>query len=314
MAGVVDVGRMVGALAVVSLWVAPPTEGQTGIGRPDPSDVGSIQAGVVIQERNIVLDRAADGGWRVTDFVLARMPDAGVAGRWEVGFRYPLPEGIRDARLVTRGSESAPGFVAGGVIRSEGALHPGETLFVTRYGATDPFLTVRLPGYHEFVEVLIREPAPLLEVLGLRLVGTTKLDDSGAFLRYTGVGVQNTTLSFRPGPEPATLPVGAAAAGVAVILVLGGTLACCARGTSGSPCIDNESRRRIVRDIARIDETLDAAESLEPEEREALLARRVGLFRRAGRPGRWGIGHGGHVVPARSSTYPEPRGLRTKEA
>ena len=243
---------------------------------------------IAVKARSIFLEAAEGGGWQATDvFELSNdRPGSLVAQPGGVVWSHPLPDGAQNVEV------GQTNIVAGGAEIREGALvvtaplPPGEHVFVVRYSVPDPYLSIPIPTRTEALEVLVREPAPVIESPALVPGEPAELQPGATFRRLTGAGLEGTVVRLVEGrgvPEP---PVRWMAVALAFLLAGVGLWAVgsgAARHASGAPGPAAPDRSGLILEVARLDEAFGARKaSATPEERGAYEARRRELLRRLG--------------------------------
>jgi hypothetical protein len=150
------------------------------------------------------------------------------------------------------------------------------------------------PGATASLELLVKEPAPTLDVAGLRPVDVVALDAESSYRRYTGAGLLDVVVSLEEAPEGRPPPMGLFAALSAALLGGVGVLAYLRpRGSAEAPSValpsgvapatptapmPNEGRDGLILKVARLDESLDA--TIDPDKRRTLLEERTVLMAR----------------------------------
>lgn len=253
---------------------------------------------IPVQSRSVFFEPDA-GSWRVTDlFQLRNDEDRTLVTRpGGIVWRHALPAEATD---VTTGegelSFAAAEFEDGDLV-VRAAVPPGERLFVVRYRVPSLDITVPNRGPTEALDILIREPAPPIEVPGLELLDRIELEAGSTYMRFTGVDVPapGVTIVERevqgpPRVEYAALLL-ALVLGAAGLWVLrpgmspapAGTGAMSPPGAGGdrppSPGAGGARRDALLYEIARLDED-HAAGAPTDEERAAYQARRAELLER----------------------------------
>ena len=145
-----------------------------------------------------------------------------------------------------------------GAVVVRAALPPGERLFVVRYGLESPFLSIPTPGVTEAFDILIREPAPALEVESFELFGRIELEAGSTYRRFTSVDVSQPFVRVTESEESRPPPAHWIAVILAMVLTVSGLMAVragrtCARRvgrwrTSGAPGAGREARRGLLRE------------------------------------------------------------------
>lgn len=236
-----------------------------------------------VQVRNLFLEANGDR-WQVTDLFQVRndSPHTLVAADGGYIWRYPLPPGAADAEAADSEFSSGAVTVDGGYLVLRTPLPPGERLFVVRYMEQEPFFQIPLPGSTESLEVLIKEPAPPIDVPGMTATDRIELEPGTTYRRYSATDLKDTQIELKRGREPGAPPV----KWFAVILGLSlGAVAVWAiqKGRAGKPRAapaTPQGRRGLILEVARLDQAFEANPSPTPEERGAYEARRAELLRR----------------------------------
>jgi hypothetical protein len=235
---------------------------------------------VALASRNVFFE--PDGElWRITDvFQLRNDLDRTVVARpggrvWS----YPLPATATEV-VTGEGEMSADVIVYenGGVV-ARAALPPGERLFVVRYTLATPEVEIPTPGTTEMFDVLVREPAPPLDIAGLRAAESIELESGGTYRRYAGEDVSAPSLRVTFGEERAPPPVEWVAVVLAVVLAAGG-LAAFRRASPRPATARSEPRQSIVLELARLDEDFEGRPSPTAASRQEYQRRRAELMRR----------------------------------
>ena len=237
---------------------------------------------VVLQSRNIFLEPNG-GAWQATDvFQLRNDRDRTIVARpggrvWS----YPLPAGARE--VATGEGEFAPGVVEyeDGSFVVRAALPPGERLFVVRYLLDTPTVDIPSPGRTEMFDLLVREPAPALDVEPMQRVESIDLDVGQTFRRYAAENVTTPFVRVTAAAESEPPPVEWIAVLLALVLAGGGLLALRGRQEGPRP-VPAGDRQAILVQVARLDEEFErkaqpsAAARREYQRRRAELVRRLG--------------------------------------
>ena len=226
--------------------------------------------------------------WRVTDlFEVAHEGDRTFVPPAEGGltWSHPLPVGIDQVQIG--GGELSPDAArtVDGRLELSGPIAPGQRQFVLRYVVADleRFEVPLEPGTRE-VEMLIAEPSPAVEVEGLSAVETIEIQPGLSFRRYVGTAEEGGTLRLELVAPPRPLPLRELVVVLALLMTVVGLWAALrgsaphdvartvvdsaetARGTdSGVTHRTSEERlierRRLLLEVARLDERLDAVRS-----------------------------------------------------
>jgi hypothetical protein len=247
-------------------------------------------------------------GWSVTDLIELEVTGDRtlVAADSGATWRYLLPAGITDVQVG--GGDIAP---VSTVFEGEGftvsmPLTPGSRQMVLRYALPSLDLELPLPGETGELEVLVREPAPAIEVEGLVEVQPVELEPGVSYRRFAAASLVDSAVVLRagegaPGAGSDTLPwlmvitaLGLTAVGVWAVRRGGpapapgsGT----ARGTGPGPgrvdgtgaagtagAMTADERERTLLEIARLDERIEA--TTQAAEIDRLRAERAALLAR----------------------------------
>jgi hypothetical protein len=245
-----------------------------------------------------ILAETVEGGWQITD--LLQLDVIGertwVEGPEGVTWRYPMPAGIGAVQV---GGGDLPAELTRfpeGAVEFTGPLSPGSRQLVMRYRLDSLSLTIPLPGGVGEMEFLVQEPAPPVRVTGLAPTESVEMEPGVRYRRYAGAELDRGVVQILEGEGPASLPLewlavilGLGLAGAGLLAFRRGAAATDAPSSSASPSgaegsgasgeapvvTGRDRRRRLVLEVARIDEALEAAEG---SERERLEARREELL------------------------------------
>jgi len=234
---------------------------------------------VALQSRTVFFEPdSAD--WRVTDLFQLRNDETRtiVARPGGVVWKHELPAAARDITVGEGEMAFDAARVEDGTLVVRAALPPGERIFVTRYRVDSPLIDVPNTGGAETFDVLVREPAPPLEVEGLALSGRVELEAGSTYLRFTGEGIASPVVQIveaaaagRPRVEWAAVVLALVLAGAAVLLLR--------PGSPGAIAAPPEDRHELLTQIARLDEEFDRPGLAGPEQ-EDYRRRRAELLRR----------------------------------
>lgn len=266
-------------------------------------------AGLPVSHRTVFLEEGEER-WEVTDlFELHNDRGRTVVGAaGGVTWTYPLPEEARDFR-AGQGDfpPDAVGF-AEGEVRVSAPVPPGRRVFVVRYTVPSLELTIPLPGSTEVMELLMREPAPAVEVPLLEAAPPVELEPGATYRTFTAEELQDTAIRIRPGEEERSFPVEWLAVILALVLAVAGLVAVGMgrreRPPGGSPRAgpgpsprgerssggerdpageapdEGATRQELILEIARLDEAFEATDDPTPDEEARYRARRERLIER----------------------------------
>lgn len=242
-----------------------------------------------VRVRNVFLE-SSDDGWQVTDLFQVHNPGERtmVARPDDVTWAHPLLVGARDMELGQ--GDLAPEQVdfAEGLVRVTAPLPPGDRLVVVRYRLDDLETVIPIVGLTERAEVLVQEPAPLLEVMGLESLDTVELEPGSSYRRYQGSALQDAAIHLLRTEAPTGLPTQWLAVLLALVLAGAGVLAfrrsgpapATAGGAGSAPAGPLATRQQILLEIARLDESNGSGDVADPEAEDRYRARRAELLRR----------------------------------
>ncbi len=266
-----------------------------------------------VQIRNMFLEPDS-GAWRVTDLIQVRNEKDRtlVAREGGVVWSYPLPVGARNFELGQ--GEFAPDAVRfeDGSVLVRSAIPPGDRLFVVRYRVPAPFLRIPMPGTTEEAELLVREPAPPLDVTGLEPLEQVELEPGTTYRRYYGQKLSDATVVLKRGKAARTAPVKIVTVLIAFLLAAVGLWAVLRPGAGVAPANADgggvgrdgaaeggapgpaagsdpaggairDGRRTLLMAIARLDEDFESLAAPTPAERERYATRRRELLEQLGR-------------------------------
>lgn len=222
---------------------------------------------VTLQSRSVFFEPDS-AGWRVTDLFQLRNDESRtiVARPDGVVWSYPLPAEASD---VTAGEgELANDAVSyeQGLLVVRAALPPGERLFVVRYRLDSPIIEIPNRGTTEAFDVLIREPAPPLEVEGLELLDRIELEAGTTYMRFTGVDIVGPSVRVVETEPQRSLDAKWIAVILTMVLGGGGLVALRPRGIP----VQNRvvSRPALLLQVARLDEEFESGAATPPARRE----------------------------------------------
>ena len=245
--------------------------------------------------RTVFLD-PWQAGWQVTDLYQIQNPGERtlVAAEGGVVWSYPLPAGATAMQLGQ--GDLPPDAVAfdDGRVSVRAPLPPGERMLLVRYELPGIDAEFPAPGPTETLELLVREPAPSLEVPALRAIGVVSPDGQSSYRRYTGAALLDVVVSLRETDEADVPSMGLAAAILAALLggagvlaylrprvsTLGSTAPSASDGGAarGAPPASRPGRDGLILQVALLDESL--ATTSDAEKRKAIMEERTQLLAR----------------------------------
>lgn len=244
-------------------------------------------AALPLAVRYILLEQGADG-WMATDLFQVEVTGdrTWVPADSGVTWGHLLPAGIRN--VEAGGSDIPPDAarVKAGRLEVSAPLTPGLRQIVIRYALDSLGTSIPLPGGVGEMEILVRQPAPTLDVSGLRTEAGVTLEDGAEYQRYVGADLApGAVVRLREAPEPFVLPVRWVAVLLGLLLAGGGVWAWSRRAAPASgrerpapgagPSV--ATREELIRRIATLD--LQAEETSDPELRARLREQREALLR-----------------------------------
>ncbi len=235
---------------------------------------------VTLLARNLFFE--PDGAaWRITDvFQLRNDSQRTVVARpggrvWS----YPLPQAATE--VITGEGEMSADVVTyedgGLVVRA--ALPPGERLFMVRYTLASPEVEIPTPGATEMFDVLVREPAPPLDIAGLTRAESVELEGGGTYRRYAAENLATPSLIVVLGEERGPPPVEWIAVVLTLLLAAGGLIAF-RRGSARPAPVRGNVRQSLLVELARLDEEFQSKPSPSKSEKLAYQERRTEMLRR----------------------------------
>ena len=243
--------------------------------------------------RNLFINRTEEG-WRVTDLFEVRNESGWTWVSESDGpvWRYPLP---RAATNFDLGQSDLP---ADAVAFRDGAMEvfapipPGERLYIITYDLEELTFDLPMPGRTEMLQLLISEPAPILDVQGLTQEPPVQMEEGVQFRRYAAEGVMNRTVRISEGLGTTGVPIRELAVLLALLLTGAAVWALMRRpderpeAAPAGPKIKGRietpesARDELLIEVARLDEEFgaldrptEAARTRYREKREALIQR-----------------------------------------
>ena len=235
---------------------------------------------VRLQSRNIFLEPNGEA-WQVTDVfqlyndrprTVVSRPDGRV---WS----YPLPAEARE--VMTGEGEMAEGVVAyeDGSFVVRAALPPGERLFVVRYLLDSLVVAIPSPGATELFDLLVREPAPALDVDPMQQLESIALEAGQTFRRYAAENVTSPFVTITQGETSEPPPVEWIAVVLALVLTGGALLALRAGSATPRAVVASDDRRKVLVQLARLDEEFEQRDAPTPTQRREYQRHRAELIR-----------------------------------
>ena len=222
-------------------------------------------AGLQLQARYTLIEEQ-QGFWTATDLLQVNNPGQRtlVAVTEGVTWAYPLPEGASD--LEVGGGQMTPDAVEliDGRLRVTSSIPPGMREFVVRYRLADPFVTLSLPGFTGEMELLVREPAPPLEVAGLQPAPSVEMEPGVTYRRFVEDSLLEATVTLSQGERQPVVPTRWLAVGLALVLAIASLYSVLRprAAVAGHPEVPVplavtplERRQMLLLEVARLDES-----------------------------------------------------------
>ena len=241
-------------------------------------------ASLSVQARNVFLEVDSVGSWRVTDLFEIRNGRSRtlVATEGDVVWHHPLAERAAGAEVTRTDMMAGAAEIRGDELAVAGPIPPGDQLLVVRYRVPDPFLSLPIPARTESLEVMVQEPAPPMEALGLQQAPSVELEPGVTFRRFSATAVEGSVVRLVQGRAERRPPVRWMA--VILALVLTGVGVWSVQPTAGRAPGGSRpgvrDRRALILEVARLDEEWSRHSDATPEDRGAYEARRRELLRR----------------------------------
>jgi hypothetical protein len=142
------------------------------------------------------------------------------------------------------------------------SLPPGMREFVVRYRLADPFVTLSLPGFTGEMELLVREPAPPLEVTGLQPAPSVEMEPGVTYRRFVEDSLLEATVTLSQGERQPVVPTRWLAVGLALVLTIASLYSVLRPGAAGHHEVPVplavtpfERRQMLLIEVARLDES-----------------------------------------------------------
>lgn len=229
-------------------------------------------ADLPIEIRNLFFEFGGDR-WRVTDLIEVYNETSRTLVPAESGFvwRYPLVPGATDFELGQ--SEMSPELITlvDGELRVRSPIPPGPRLFVVSYMIDEPYVSIPMPGSTRVMELLVREPAPLIKVQGLDSVPRIELEPGTTYRRYSGESLSTPDVRLTEVKLPFELPVASLSVILGIFLLVAGVFLLNRGSAFKSPTKSNLSLATGIsplHQIAILDEDYATQESPITQEKE----------------------------------------------
>lgn len=231
-----------------------------------------------------MLVEQGEEGWQVTDLlqVVVEGDRTLVAADSGVTWRYPLPTGHRGVQVGGGDVPPAAARTEDGDLLVTAPLPPGPRQVVIRYTLDSLSVEIPVPGGVGEMDLLVREPAPPLQVRGLEATESVEMEPGVRYRRFAGVAVQGGSIGVVQLPPSREIPTRWLAVLLGLTLTVLGIYAVgrAPRGRGGAPAPreGEPTRDDLIRQVAELDEALE--ETPEGPARIRLMGRRRDLVSR----------------------------------
>ena len=177
---------LVQAFDTVRIAGYDPTGEEASYGPPEALSAASSPR-VELVGRSLFLERLTETeAWQVTDVLSLSNPlrRTIVAPLGSATWSQPLPTGAERFEVAHGEGEEGSVTMSAGRIFVAGPIPPGERLVVVAYALAAELPTFPAGDPTEWLEILIREPAPGIEVEGIPLVGLAEVTEGSTYRRY----------------------------------------------------------------------------------------------------------------------------------
>lgn len=241
-------------------------------------------ATLTVAVRNLFLEPGPENTWRATDVVQVRNDGERTLTAAEDGavWSYTFPPEASDLQLGQGDLPLDALEFVGHLARLKTPFPPGDRFFMVRYTLPEPPFLVPTPGLTESMEILVREPGPLLEVTGLDEMDIVSLEIGSNFRRYGGTDLVDATISVEAGTPQRGIPMRGLAVVLAVLLGAVGVYAFRSPRVAPTPApvgLQPDLRAALLLEIAQLDERMDPS-GVSEAERAELSAQRASLLQR----------------------------------
>ncbi len=233
-----------------------------------------------VSVRNLFLQDMGTG-WTVVDLIQIRNDGFRtlIPANGEPVWSYPLLGGAQDFEVGESDlAEDAVRFADGRMYISA-PVPPGERLYAVRYAVPGHQFVAPLPGLTETMELLVLEPSPPTVVTGLQPLPPVEVEEGVTYRRYAAGDIVDDAVGLLMGEEAEELPLEWMAVILTVILAWLGLYAVYrdpARATASTA----GERRRLLREVAILDEAYSREGKVGSKARKAYRRRRERLLTR----------------------------------
>lgn len=221
-------------------------------------------------------------GWQITDVLEIRNSQAmTLVPLVDDGpvWRYPLPSGAIGARILQVGPSAGLARVDGTTLIASNPVIPAENYYIVQYDLESIEFDIPLPGETGLIQVMVREPAPAIRVEGLARQPSEEIEVGASFMRWAGQTLVDQNISVRLGEEGGSTAVVWMSVALALFLAGAGSLVIRRDPVPAVPWTSVRMRKKILIDVAKLDEVYAGLERSNPKEEARYRRRRSALVR-----------------------------------
>lgn len=237
-------------------------------------------ADFTVSVRNLFLQDMGTG-WSAVDLIQIRNDGFRtlIPANGEPVWSYPLVGGAQDFEVGESDlAEDAVRFAEGRMFVTA-PVPPGERLYAVRYTVPGHQFVAPLPGRTETMELLVLEPSPPTAVTGLQPLPPIEVEEGVTYRRYAAGDIVDDAVGLLMADEPEELPLEWMAVILTVILAWLGLYAVY-REPAGTMASGAAERRRLLREVAILDEAYAREGRVGSKARKAYRRRRERLLAR----------------------------------
>lgn len=242
----------------------------------EPAPAGG--ADFTVAARNLFLQDMGTG-WSAVDLIQIRNDGAStlVSANGEPVWSYPLLGGAQDFEVGESDLADDAVRFADGRMYITAPVPPGERLYAVRYVVPGHEFVAPLPGLTETMELLVREPARPTAVTGLQPLAPVEVEEGVIYRRYASGDIVDDAVGLILGEEPDALPLEWMAVILSLSLMSVGLYAVYGGPRAKQPSLADE-RRRLLREVAILDEAYEREGKVGSKARKAHGRRRARLM------------------------------------
>jgi len=239
-------------------------------------------ADFTVSVRNLFLQDVGTG-WSAVDLIQIRNDGFRtlIPANGEPVWSYPLLGGAQDFEVGESDlAEDAVRFADGRMFVAA-PVPPGERLYAVRYTVPGHQFVAPLPGLTETMELLVLEPSPPTAVTGLQPLPPIEVEEGVTYRRYAAGDIVDDAVGLLLAEEEEGLPLEWMAVILTVVLAWLGLYAVY-RDPAAATASAADERRRLLREVAILDEAYAREGKLGSKARKAYRRRRERLLARIG--------------------------------